>query len=108
MPLAATPPPSAPLYVNDGLLSPGQVGHLRPSSPDDPLDELRQRYENDGYLLLKGLLPRDDVLKAREAYFALLAPSGVLLPGTRPVEGIFDGTKDKLDYPGMVRTRCPL
>lgn len=108
MPHAATPPPSTPLYVNDGLLSPGQVGHLRPSSPGDPLDELRERYRNDGYLLLKGLLPRDDVLKAREAYFALLAPSGVLSPGTRPVEGIFDGTKDKLDYPGMVRTRCLL
>ncbi|KAI1391763.1 uncharacterized protein F4822DRAFT_388379 [Hypoxylon trugodes] len=103
MPHAATPPPpSTPLYVNDGLFDEDQVGFLRPSSPSEPLDDLRQRFERDGYLFLKGLIPRDDVLKAREAYFNLLAPSGVLAPGTLPVEGVFDGNKDKLDFPGMV------
>ncbi|OTA58955.1 hypothetical protein K449DRAFT_436460 [Hypoxylon sp. EC38] len=102
MPHATTPSPPISLYVNDGLLDPAQVGYLHPSSPSEPLGDLRQRFERDGYLFLKGLLPRDDVLKAREAYFTLLAPSGVLAPGTLPVDGVFDYSKDKLDFPGMV------
>ncbi|KAI8959396.1 hypothetical protein F5Y11DRAFT_368114 [Daldinia sp. FL1419] len=103
MPHSTTSPLSIPLYVNDGLLRPDQVGRLRQSFPHEPLDILHQRYEQDGYLFLRGLLPREEVLKAREAYFDLLAPSGVLAPGSHPVEGIFDKNKDKLDFPGMVR-----
>ncbi|KAI1505993.1 hypothetical protein F5X99DRAFT_366807 [Biscogniauxia marginata] len=102
MPHATTPPPSTPLFVNDGLLDPGQIGWLRASYPTEPLENLRQRYQDDGYLFLKGVLPRGDVLKAREEYFKLLAPSGVLSPGTVPVEGVFDSTQDELDFPGMV------
>lgn len=101
MPHASTPPPPTPLYVNDGLLDPEQVGYLHASFPSEPLDDLRQRYERDGYLFVKGLIPRVDVLKAREAYFSLLAPSGVLAPGTLPVDGVFDDKKDKLDFPGI-------
>ena len=89
------------LFVNDGLLRPDQVGALKQSSPDMPIDELRRRYSEDGYVFLKGLLPREDVLKARQAYFESLAPSGVLKPDTAPVEGIFDSTKDKADFPGI-------
>jgi len=89
------------LYVNDGLLLPGQVGPLKESSLDLPIEELRRRYDQDGYLFLKGLLPRDDVLKARAEYFRMLAPSGVLKPGTTPVEGIFDDQKDASDFPGI-------
>ena len=89
------------LFVNDGLLRPEQVGPLRASSPDMPVEELRQRYDEDGYVFLKGLLPREDVLKAREEYFKMLAPSGVLKPGTSPVEGVFNDAKDKDDYPGI-------
>ncbi len=101
MPHATTAIESTPLYVNDGLLDPEQVGVLRRSFPDEPLEDLRQRYQEDGYLFLKGVLPRDDVLKAREAYFTMLLPSGVLAPGTAPVDGIFDAARDKLDYPGI-------
>lgn len=74
---------------------------MRVSRADEPLDVLRERYEADGYVFLKGLLPRDDVLKAREAYFASLAHTGVLKPGTTHVEGIFDGAKPPTDYPGI-------
>ncbi|KAI0476258.1 hypothetical protein GGR56DRAFT_641877 [Xylariaceae sp. FL0804] len=101
MPHASTPPPRAPLYVNDGPLAPDQVGKLRHSFPDEPLEDLRERFRQDGYLYLKGLLPRSHVLKARKAYFTMLEPSGVLAPGTNPVEGIFDKSRDKLDYPGI-------
>ncbi|ORY18054.1 hypothetical protein BCR34DRAFT_621678 [Clohesyomyces aquaticus] len=89
------------LYVNDGLLRHDQIGSLKQSSPDMPIDELRRRYNEDGYLFLKALLPREDVLRARAAYFTMLEPSGVLKPGTTTVEGIFDPAKDKEDFPGI-------
>jgi phytanoyl-CoA hydroxylase len=89
------------LFVNDGLLRAYQVGELTKSSPDLSMDELRRRYNEDGYLFLKGLLPREDVLKAREEYFKMLSPTGVLKPGTEPVEGIFNPEKDAVDFPGI-------
>lgn len=89
------------LFVNDGLLRPDQVGRLEESSPALPAAELLRRYNDDGYVFLKGLLPRDDVLEAREEYFKMLAPSGVLKPGTRLVDGIFDSEKDPADFPGI-------
>ncbi|KZZ96573.1 Phytanoyl-CoA dioxygenase [Moelleriella libera RCEF 2490] len=89
------------LRVNDGPLLPSDVALLRPSSPSEPLAELRDRYASDGYLFLKGLLPRKDVLSAREAYFSRLAPSGVLEPGTPLVHGIFASAAHGSDYPSI-------
>jgi len=88
-------------FVTDGLLPPEQVGRLRASYPRLPIEELRERLEKDNYLFLKGLLPREDVLKAREEYFKFLSPSGILKPGTKPVEGIFDLSKDIAGFPGI-------
>ena len=105
MPHAESPEPQVAvaekLFVNDGPLTPEEISDLKPTSLDTPIDEARRRYNEDGYLFVKGLLPREDVLKAREEYFKLLAPSGVLKPGTNPVDGIFDESKDKLDFPGI-------
>ncbi|KAI9731685.1 MAG: hypothetical protein M1834_004474 [Cirrosporium novae-zelandiae] len=92
---------SVKLFVNDGPLQPSQIGYLKPSSPDLPLDELRRRLQQDGYLFVKGLLPRDAVLKARQEYFKFISPTGVLKPGTEPVDGIFDSAKDKGKFPGI-------
>ncbi|KAM0326493.1 hypothetical protein ACHAPQ_007676 [Fusarium lateritium] len=89
------------LHVNDDLLSPTEVSKLQPSNPNEPLDVLYQRYITNGYLLVKGLLPREDVLAAREAYFKSMAPSDVLKPGTEPVDGIFNDIADPADYPGI-------
>lgn len=88
-------------FVNDGKLGLSQVAVLRPSGPDLPLTDLRKRFEEDGYLFMKGLLPRDDVLTAREEYFKFLEPTGVLKPGTKAIDGIFDDDKDRLMYPGI-------
>ena len=33
---------------------------------ETPMSEMRERFRNDGYLLVKGLLPREDVLEARK------------------------------------------
>jgi phytanoyl-CoA hydroxylase len=104
MPHALSPEEGVPnlhgekLFVNDGLLRPDQVGELRQSPADMPMEELRRRYNQDGYVLLKGLLPREDVLKAREEYFKMLSPSGVLKPGSQPVDGIFDSAKEAADF----------
>ncbi|OQE31346.1 hypothetical protein PENSTE_c001G09014 [Penicillium steckii] len=89
------------LAVNDGPLNAENAALLRPSDPSLPLEELRKRYEEDGYLFLKQILPREDVLEARNAYFSSLESTGVLKPNTKPVEGIFDPAKSHLDYPGI-------
>jgi len=89
------------LAVNDGPLNAENAALLRPSDPSLPLEELRKRYEEDGYLFLKQILPRDDVLEARNAYFSSLESTGVLKPNTKPVDGIFDPAKSHLDYPGI-------
>ena len=101
VPTLPTIPHCPDLFVNDGKLCPSQIGLLNASSPDLPMTELRHRFEEDGYLLLKGLLPRDTVQKAREEYFKFLAPSGLLKPGTNPVQGIFDSSKDRDQFPGI-------
>lgn len=88
-------------FVNDGQLSPEQVAPLQPTTLDTPIEEVRRRYCEDGYVFLKGVLPREDVLKARSEYFKLLSGSGVLAPGSEPADGIFDSAKDPLDYPGI-------
>ncbi|CAO2648600.1 Nn.00g078670.m01.CDS01 [Neocucurbitaria sp. VM-36] len=79
MPHALSPDRDVPtcndekLFVNDGLLRPGQVGQLIESSTDLPIDELLRRYNEDGYVYPKSLLLRADVLKAREEYFKMLS-----------------------------------
>ena len=89
------------LTVNDGNLLPDEVGQLRASDPSLTLDELRNRYNEDGYLFLKGLIPREDVLKAREEYFRLVSPTGVLEDGTSLVEGVFNPEKSPEGFPGI-------
>ncbi|KAJ6131221.1 Phytanoyl-CoA dioxygenase [Penicillium sp. IBT 18751x] len=89
------------LAVNDGPLTSENAAFLRPSEPTLPIEELRKRFEKDGYLFLKQVLPRADVLEARNQYFSSLQSTGVLKPGTAPVEGIFDPAKNHLEYPGI-------
>ncbi|PLB43860.1 hypothetical protein P170DRAFT_514168 [Aspergillus steynii IBT 23096] len=89
------------LSVVDGPLTSENAALLRPSDPTLPIEELRQRYNQDGYLFLKQVLPRDDVLQTRRDYFEYLAPTGVLKDGSDPVDGIFNPTKSLADYPGI-------
>lgn len=89
------------LAVNDGPLTSENAAFLRPSDPSLPLEELHKRYKQDGYLFLKQVLPRNDVLEARSQYFTSLQSTGVLKPGTEPVDGIFDPAKSHLEYPGI-------
>jgi phytanoyl-CoA hydroxylase len=42
------------------------LGWLRETLKDTPIVEMRRRYEEDGYILIKGLIPREVVLDMRE------------------------------------------
>ncbi|OOF98321.1 hypothetical protein ASPCADRAFT_205563 [Aspergillus carbonarius ITEM 5010] len=82
------------LGQNGGRVDSTQLDWLRPSSPTLPLEELRQRLRDDGYIFVKGLIPREDVLDARENYFKAYANTSLLAPGTSPREGIFNAASD--------------
>ncbi len=76
-------------------------------------DALRERLENDGYLLIRGFHDRDKVLKARRNMLSKLQKMGRLMPDTELEDGIigpeakdafFGGFRDKLkeDMPDLV------
>lgn len=44
------------------------TGWLIPTSISTPRSEMRARYNNDGYVWIKNLIPREDVLDMREQY----------------------------------------
>lgn len=93
--------PRSQIAVSDGPLLPGDISLLTPSHPDEPLDVLRARYDRDGMLLLKGLLPREDILRTRCKYFELVGPTGLLKENTAPVQGIFNPNQSPDDFPGI-------
>lgn len=83
------------------------VGWLQETPIDTPLDEMRRRFDQDGYIFVKNVMPRKDVLDMREAYFAHLAPTGILRPGTSPREGIFDDREDPIAHNGVGGSDLP-
>lgn len=54
------------LGQSGGRVSTDYIGLLRPTPASLPMEEMRQRLKHDGYLFVKGLIPREDVLDARE------------------------------------------
>ncbi|KAL4889688.1 hypothetical protein BDV59DRAFT_210112 [Aspergillus ambiguus] len=78
------------LGQNGGRIDLQHLGRLRPSPSSLPLEEMRRRLQEDGYLFVKGLIPREDVLDARENYFKAYADTSLLAPNTSPREGIFN------------------
>ena len=89
-------PPNFPLQSNGFTLEtrPERLGWLEPSSPNEPLPALRDRFREHGHLWLKGLLPKEDVLGFRRHFFAAFADTGLLKPGTDPALGIHSGGGD--------------
>ena len=66
-----------------------ELGRLR--AADDVLGDaeaLRRRLAEEGYLLLRGFLDRQQVLAARRTILAYMATHEGLEPGTRPLEGV--------------------
>lgn len=89
--------PAAPeLRSNGKALSaaPERLGRLGPTPASAALDVINRRLREDGYVWLKGFLPRDMVLDFRRYVFEGLADAGLLLPGSDPQLGLFSGTED--------------
>lgn len=82
-------------------LQDSNVGWMRETTIDTPVDEMRRRFEQDGYVWVKNVMPREDVLDMRQAYFEHMAPTGILKPGTSPREGIFDSREDPIAHNGV-------
>ncbi|RSH77164.1 uncharacterized protein EHS24_003798 [Apiotrichum porosum] len=90
-------PHDTPLYV--GTTKPeatplASVGTLTPTSPDTPMDEIRARFQRDGYVFMKGLISKDIVDKAREMYFESIRHTGVLDSSRSISEGAFTRDPD--------------
>jgi len=68
---------------------------------DTPLDEMRERLEKDQYLFVKGLIPREDVMKMRAQYFSQFASTGILKPNTPFSAGIYNDEDDPKLHRGI-------
>ncbi len=87
---APEPVEQPPSLISNGFVldgAPHRLGRLVASDPKEPPDALAERYEKDGYLWLKGLLPRGDVLEFRRYFFAQFLDTGLLAPGSDPADG---------------------
>ena len=82
-----------PLSSNGYTLSAAsnRLGWLTPSDPAASIKSLQEQFREQGYLWLKGLLNRDDVLDFRRRYFQAFQPTGLVQCDTDPVEGFYDG-----------------
>jgi ectoine hydroxylase-related dioxygenase (phytanoyl-CoA dioxygenase family) len=81
-----------PLVSNGFTLDPTRLGWLEPSDPNESIERLRERLSRQGYLWLKAFFDRNTVLNVRRRYFANLEESGILQPGTEPVDGLYSGS----------------
>ena len=73
--------------------TPEWLGRLRPSAPSEHPERHRQRLAEDGYLWLKGLLPREEVLGLRREIFTALERTGLLAAGADLSAGVFSGSE---------------
>ena len=89
------------IKANNGRVEKSQLDWLRETPVDTPTEEMRRRLEEDGYCFVKGAIPRNDVVKMREKYFEQFAHTGMLKPGTNPVDGIYNNTEDPERHRGI-------
>lgn len=54
--------------ANQGVIKDEHIQRLRPTPKDTPIAEIRKRLKEDGYIFMKGLIPREDVLNLRKKY----------------------------------------
>jgi ectoine hydroxylase-related dioxygenase (phytanoyl-CoA dioxygenase family) len=82
--------PGINLAANGKLLSnaPNRLGYLAPTNPAIGAGGIRAIFEAQGYVLLKGLLKRADVVEFRGWVFSHLAEAGLLQSGSDPRAGI--------------------
>lgn len=54
--------------ANQGVIKNEHIQRLRPTPKDTPISEIRKRLKEDGYIFMKGLIPREEVLNVRKTY----------------------------------------
>ena len=89
------------LQANEGQVPESRLGWLRPTPASTPIAEMRQRLEADGYLLMKGLIPRSDVLQMREHYFSQFKSTGLVKADSDAVDGIYNDEQDAALHRGI-------
>ncbi|GJN69503.1 hypothetical protein PLICBS_003552 [Purpureocillium lilacinum] len=92
---------------NQGKIASQNLGWMRPTTTDTPLEEMRERLRQDGYLFVKNLIPRKDVLRVRKDYFQRYAPTGILEPGSDPEAGVFNGGEPASSHGGIGAGELP-
>ena len=58
--------------------APNRLGWLTPSDPAASIKSLREQFDEQGYLWLKGILDRDEVLDFRHRYFSAFKETGLV------------------------------
>lgn len=84
-----------------GSIPKSSLGWLRETSADTSIEEIRRRLLEDEYVFVKGLIPREDVLKARENYFSQFKSLDLLKPDTSFVDGIYNSAEDPAMHNGV-------
>jgi len=84
------PLPPVDLIANGKTLAtaPNRLGYLSATDPAVGIDAARRLFAEHGYVWLKGVLPRGDVMDFRGWVFSHLADSGLLKTGSDPALGI--------------------
>jgi len=77
--------------------SPSRLGRLTPRLTAGKPSALREAFEAEGYLWLKGLLDRAEVLEFRRYVFQAFADTGLLAPDSDPVDGLAAVVGEKED-----------
>src|SRR2546429_5992643 len=95
------------LLISNGFAlstSSDRLGRLVPTDPARPRAELWEQYRAQGYLWLKGILDRQEVLAFRRRFFTAFVEVGLplIVPGTDPVDSIFVAMGAATD-PGLYR-----
>src|SRR4051794_23355777 len=89
--------PAVVLEADGKMLStaPNRLGHLSPTQPSVGVEAIRHLYATQGYVWLKGLLQRGDVVDFRGWVLSHLSESGLLKRGTDLSLGIAAAAFDR-------------
>jgi hypothetical protein len=99
------------LISRGATLDPEHLGLLEDSSADrHDMPTLRTRMHEKGYLLMRGLLDRDEVMEGRKWMLNMLAATGRLEPGSDPMDAIAPTNKETHNWfdPGLAKNNPPL
>ncbi|KAL8904714.1 MAG: hypothetical protein Q9207_003078 [Kuettlingeria erythrocarpa] len=77
------------------------TGWMRSTATGTPLQEMRRRFKEDGYIWVKNVIPREDVYDMRERYFSQFSHTSMLHPDVSSRKGIFNPTSDPSVHEGI-------